>query len=160
MDNEERLLYEWSALERPYKRWSRDFYSTIIVLAFLVSVIMFFIEGVMPVLVVWAVVFMAWAINKTQPQEAKYLLTNWGIRTTNAIYRFEEMKSFWFEDRHGQKLMRMLTGRFPGQLILVIPAEDEEKIKKIMLEKVVMEKPDPNWSDKVVKWWSEKVPLD
>jgi len=157
---EEKAVFEWKAMDRPHKVWSKDFYSTVIVLAFLVSVIMFFIEGVLPVLVVWAVVFAMWQMNKVVPGEEEYAITTWGIRTKERTFRWEEMNTFWFEDKWGSRLLRVLTTRVPWQLILVIDPSTEETIKKLMVENVVYEVPKVTWMDKLVKWFGEKLPLE
>jgi len=157
---DENVVFEWKAMDRPHKQWSKDFYSTVIVLAFLVSVIMFFIEGFLPVLVVWAAVFAMWQMNKVQPKEEEYAITVWGIRTKERTYRWEEMNTFWFEDKWGSRLLRVLTSRVPWQLIVVIKKEDEEQIKKIMIENVAYEVPKQTWIDKMVKWFGEKMPLE
>jgi len=157
---EENVVFEWKAMDRPHKVWSRDFYSTVIVLAFLVSVIMFFIEGLLPVLVVWAVVFAMWQMNKVEPKEEEYAINTWGIRTKERTYRWEEMNTFWFEDKWGSRLLRVLTNRVPWQLILVIKKEDEEEIKKLIVENVAYEEPKQTWMDRMVKWFGEKLPLE
>jgi len=157
---EENVVFEWKAMDRPHKQWSKDFYSTVIVLAFLVSVIMFFIEGLLPVLVVWAAVFAMWQMNKVQPKEEEYAITVWGIRTKERTYRWEEMSTFWFEDKWGSRLLRVLTSRVPWQLIVVIKKEDEDRIKQIMMENVAYEVPKQTWIDKMVKWFGEKMPLE
>lgn len=157
---EEKVLFEWKAMDRPHKKWSKDFYSTVIVLAFLVSVILFFIEGLLPVLVVWAIVFAMWQMNKVEPKETTYAVTSWGLKTDERTFRWEEMNSYWFEDKWGSRLLRVLTNRVPWQLILVIEKKDETKLKKLIGEHVMYEVPKKTWMDRVVKWFGEKMPLE
>ncbi len=157
---EEKVLFEWSAMDRPHKVWSKDFYSTVIVMAFLISVILFFIEGLLPVMVVWAVVFMMWSMNKVQPQKTDYAITTWGLRMKEGAYRFEEMNLFWFEDRWGSRLLRIYVTRMPWQLVIVINKEDEEEIRKLLVRSVAYEVPTPSMMDKAVKWLGEKMPLE
>ena len=87
-DLTEKIIFEWESYERPHKVWTKEFYSSVIVIAFLVSVILFFIEGVMPVFVVWALVFMMWAMSRTEPLVTKNTMTTWGIRSVNNFYFF------------------------------------------------------------------------
>lgn len=157
---EEKVLFEWKALDRPNKIWSKDFYSTVIVLAFLVSVIMFFIEGILPVIVVWAIVFMMWSMNRLPSQETDYAITNWGIRTKDGTFRWEEMNIFWFEEKWGSYLLRISMNRLPWQLILVVDKKDEREIKGIVTQFVAYEVPKSTWSDRVVKWIGDKIPLE
>lgn len=158
---EERELYSWQAVARVYKTRGKDFYSTVIVLAVLISVIMFFIEGIMPVLLVWAIVFVIWAINKTPPEEVKHTITNRGIRTGGGIYFWEEMVFFFIEDDGENKVLRVvLARRFPGQLGLVLKKGDEEKIKQLIGKRVELNKPEPGWMDRFIVWFKKKVPLE
>ncbi len=158
---DEKVLLTWRSEERLYKTRGREFYSTIIVLAVLVSVILFFIEGIMPALVVWAVVFMIWATSKTPPIETEHQLTSWGIRTSGKLYRYSQMTIFWLEEKWNKTILRVLLLSFPGQLLLLVNKEDEVKIKKILSDnQVIMQKPEPSRMDNLVKWFGEKIPLE
>jgi hypothetical protein len=94
---EESIIFEWTSYERPQKKWSKEFYSSVIVMAFLGSVILYFIEGIMPILVIWALVFMLWAMSRSEPRQEKYAISTWGLKTKDRTYRFESMNHFWFE---------------------------------------------------------------
>jgi len=158
---DERSLLIWRSPERLHKARTKEFYSTIVVLAVLVSVIMFFIEGLMPVFVIWAIVFVVWATTKTPPVEAEHEITTWGIKTGGKLYRYNSMVVFWMEEKWEKTVLRIILNVFPGQLVLIINKADEEKIKKILADnQLTMQKPDPSSTDKVVKWLSEKIPLD
>lgn len=155
-------LLKWKSQERVYKKRGKDFFSTVIVIAVLVSIIMFFIEGVMPVVLIWAVVFVMWAINKTPPKESEHQMTSWGIRTGGNLYVYGNMVCYWFEEKWGTKVMYVLMERgFPKLLMILVNANDEEKIRKVMKQVgLPMQKLEPSRLDKMVKWLGEKVPLD
>ena len=158
---DEKALLTWRSAERLFKQRGKEFYSTIIVLGVLISVILFFIEGVMPALVVWAVIFVIWATGKTPPAESEHQITSWGIRTAGKLYRFSEMTVFWLEEKWDKTVLRVLLLTFPGQLVLLVNREDEAKIKKMLSDnRVTMRKPEPTWTDNLVKWFGEKIPLE
>jgi hypothetical protein len=157
---EEKVLHTWKSVERPFKKWSKEFYSTVIVLAVLVSIIFFFIEGLMLVMVIWAVVFMAWAISRTEPGTREHKITDKGIRTGGVLYRWETMLVYWLEEKWDKKLLRVLLNKFPGQLVLVYDKGEEKKIREVMSRFVLLEKPEATWTDRVVKWFGEKLPLE
>jgi hypothetical protein len=157
---EEKILYSWKSVERPHKRWGKEFYSTVIVLAVLVSIVFFFIEGVMPVLVIWAVVFMGWAMSKTEPGMVGHEITSRGIRTGGKLYRWEIMRVYWFEDKWDKKLLKVLLSKFPGQLVLVYGKSEEKKVREAMGGFLPLEKPEDTWADRAVKWFTKKVPLE
>jgi len=159
-NHEEKLLLEWDAYERPQKKWSKEFYSSVIVMAILASIIFYFIEGLMPVLVIWAMVFMLWAMSRTEPRIEKYALTSWGLRTTERTYRYESMATFWFETKWGGRLLRINLAGAPWHIVIVIDAAKEAQIRKFMIEKVIYQEPQVTWIDRLVKWLGDKIPLE
>jgi len=159
-DLSERILLEFEAYDRPHKVWSREFYSSVIVIAFLVSIIFYFIEGVMPVVVIWALVFMLWSMAKTVPQMVRTILTTWGLKSQEKTYRYEEMTVFWFETKWGTRLMRINLATIPWHLVVVIDPKKEEELKNTMLERVIYQDPPVTWVDRALKWVGEKMPLE
>lgn len=159
-DLSEKTLIEFEAYDRPHKVWSKEFYSSVIVIAFLVSIILYFIEGMMPVVVIWALVFMLWAMAKTEPKMAKTAVTSWGLKAADKTYRFEEMTNFWFETKWGSRLMRINLDGLPWHLVVVIDPAKEEEIKKAMVSGVIYEEPEVTWVDRTLKWVGEKMPLE
>ena len=164
---EEKQLLHWVGLERPFKQRPREFFSTVLVLALLVGIILFFIEGLMPVLVVGAVTFMVFVLYKTEPGKVEYAVTSFGVGVGSARYRWEEFIAFWFEDKWGSRVLNLQTVRpVPGLVMMVLPGEgdksgvSEEDFKKALLKYLPMEKPEPGWADKAVSWVSKKVPLE
>jgi len=159
-DITEKIIMEWESYERPHKVWTKEFYSSVVVIAFLVSVILFFIEGVMPVFVVWALVFMMWAMSKTEPLITKNTLTTWGIRSVNKFYDFAKMGNFWMETKWGTRLLRVNLREAPWHVVFVISKEVEDKIKEEMSKIVPFMEPEPTAMDKLTKWLGEKIPLE
>lgn len=160
LNSEEVILLEWTSYERPQKKWSKEFYSSVLVMAFLASVILYFIEGIMPVLVIGAMVFMLWAMSRTEPRLEKYALSTWGLKTKERTYRFENMSQFWLESKWGGRLMRINLIGAPWHLVIVVNSESEGKLKKLMLQYVAYQEPPITWSDRLVKWFGDKVPLE
>ena len=159
-DLSEKVIVEFDAYDRPHKVWSKEFYSSVIVIAFLVSIIFYFIEGMMPVIVIWALVFMLWAMAKTEPKMTKTTLTSWGLRSVEKLYRYEEMTSFWFETKWGTRLMRINLASVPWHLVVVIDPKKEEELKNVMLERIIYQEPEVTWVDRALKWVGEKMPLE
>lgn len=157
---EERVLLEWEAYERPHKVWSKEFFSSIVVIAFLVSVIFYFIEGIMPVFVIWALVFMGWAMSRTEPRKVKHELSNWGIRISGTTQDYSIINNFWIESKWGSRLLRLNTQVAPWHMVLVLDPKIEAELKQLMLKRVVYSEPIPTWVDKAIHWVSEKMPLE
>lgn len=155
---DEHVLHSWKSPERVFRGANKELYSTIIILATLISIILFFIEGFMPVLVVWAMVFAFWALSKTPPLESTHQLTTWGIRTGATLYRFSEMKVFWFDKQESHVLLRALITKFPGQILLIINPNDESLLKRHISEAGVhYEIPPQNILDKTSQWFQKRI---
>lgn len=159
-DLEERVLLEWSAYERPHKVWSKEFFSSIIVIAFLVSVIFYFIEGLMPVFVIWALVFMGWTMSKTEPGRVTHLLTNWGLNISGKTLVYSSITNFWIESRWGSRLLRINTETAPWHMVLVLDPEIESRLREELVKRVVYSEPVPTWVDKAIQWVGQKMPLE
>ncbi|NCP47350.1 hypothetical protein AUJ42_02015 [Candidatus Collierbacteria bacterium CG1_02_44_10] len=159
-DLSEKILLEFEAYDRPHKVWSKEFYSSVIVIAFLVSIIFYFIEGVMLVVVIWALVFMLWAMAKSKPSMITSTLTSWGLKSFDKTYRYEEMTSFWFETKWSTRLLRINLVAVPWHLVVVIDPKIEEELKNLMLERVIFQEPPVTWVDRALKWVGEKMPLE
>ena len=164
---EERDLVRWVGLERPFKHRPKEFFNTVLVLALLVSIIFFFIEGLMPVLVIAAVTFMIWVLYKTEPGPTEYVITNHGVMTGKSRYLWDELVCFWFEDKWGSVVLNIQTLRpMPGVVMMVLPQSgdksgvDQEGLKKLLLKYLPMERPPESWTDKAVTWVGKKVPLE
>lgn len=160
LDLSEKVLLEFEAYDRPHKVWTKEFYSSVIVIAFLVSIIFYFIEGIMPVLVIWALVFMLWAMAKTEPRMITTTLTSWGLKSGERTFRYEEMNSFWFETKWGTRLLRINLAVMPWHLVVVIDPGKEAEIKSLFLKKVIYEEPVSTWADRAMKWLGQKMPLE
>lgn len=158
---EERDVLVWRSMERAYKMRGKEFFSTVVVLALLVSVILFFIEGLMPVMVIWAIFFVVWSANRTPPVETDHRLTTLGIRTGGSFFRFSEMRQAWVEEKYADRVLRIMLSKFPGQASLIIKKEDERKIIEYLADKgVIIFKPDLTKVERLVKWMGEKIPLE
>jgi hypothetical protein len=159
---EEKTFISWTGPVRPFKKRGREFFSTVLALAVLLAIIFFFIEGVMPVFVIGAVVFLIYILSTVPPENTEYKLTNRGIKIAEKSYAWEVMSRFFLTERWGQKLLVVeMPGTFPGRLELVLTDDVyEEELKKIMLKYLPLEKTPPGFLDKAVGWLSQRIPLE
>lgn len=161
---EEKTILAWESESRPFKKRGRDYYSTVLVLAILVGVIFFFIEGLMPVLLVASVVFVVFAVSKAEPRVIKHKITTRGVATEGGKFWWDELVTFWLEEKWGYDLVHILTlRRWPRRVLLVLPKSGEvskKKAKEVLGSFLPLEKPEETGVDKVVKWLGEKIPLE
>jgi len=161
---QERELLSWESEERLAIKKSRDFYSTMMVMAILVGIVLFFIEGIMPVLVVAAVAFVGFALINAQPRVVKHQITTKGVVTDSQRLVWEELGDYWIDEYEGRKTLHILTTkRWPPRLAMILPKKDgisENDIKKILSQYLQWEEPVTTRVDKMVDWFNRKVPLE
>ncbi len=161
---QERELLRWEAEERLAIKKSRDFYSTMMVLAILVGIVLFFIEGIMPVLVVAAILFVGYALINAEPRIVMHQITNKGIVTEGARYVWDELGNYWIDEQEGRKVLHVMTyRRWPTRLVMVLPKSggvNENDVKGVLSEYLEWEVPTVTRIDKMVSWFNEKVPLE
>src|SRR3972149_8400337 len=76
----ERELISWKAAARPFKRRDRRFYVTVFAMAGIAGAVLFAIEGVMPVVLIIALVFLFYVLSTVEPEEIEYVITNKGVK--------------------------------------------------------------------------------
>jgi hypothetical protein len=162
VNKSENVLPEWVSASRPFKTRTREFYKTTTALVFLVVVILAFIGEFLLIGVILATYFVAYVLSTVPPETIKHKVTTLGIETADHFHKWEEMHEFWFDERHGQKMMvvRLLFG-FPSHLQLLLGEVSEEKLKKIISDKIpYREKPERTFLDRTSAWLSDKLPLE
>ena len=159
--DEEKPLLTWKSAARPHKKRSREFFTTIGAIVFLLSIIMAFFKEFLLIGTVWAVAFLSYVLAKTEPETVEHSLTSRGVKTEKNKYRWGELMRFWFEEKWGQTILYIDTFRaFPGRLMMLLGDVPREKAKEILVKKIPYDKPEATFVDRAGKWLSEKVPLE
>ena len=159
---EKRELLSWKSPSRPYKKRGKDFYTTIITLAVLVCIILFFMQEILAVLAVVAFVFLTFVLSMVPPEEITHRIYNTGIETGGHFHPWEDLVSYRFETRwESDILFVQMRKRFPGALYLLIGDMKREDIEKaIGMALVKRDDVDLTWMDRTAEWLSKKVPLE
>lgn len=156
----EEMILEWQAPNRPFKKRNRQYYTTIAIIVFLISLILFFAGQFLPIAVVMAVGFLSYVLSAVPPEMIVNQFTTYGVRTDGQLYHWEELGRFWYGERFDQKLLHIEVNRFPNQLTLLLGNQTEEALTAVLSGVLLQEKPLPTAFDKATKWIEEKIPLD
>jgi len=151
-----KTLLEWEAPSRPFRKKDRSYYTTIIILAiFLVLVVFFWLKDFLLIGVILSFAFVAYVLAFVPPGMVNYKISTQGIIVGEDFYFWHFLDSFWFKEKDGVKVLHIQTHlRFPAQLMLVLGTEDEEKVKKIGARFLPFhEIPYKSWMEK----WSESL---
>lgn len=156
----EKVLLEWSAPSRPFKKHNRQVFSTIGVIGLLIGLILFFAGQVIPVAVVFAAIFLIYVMFSTPPTMVVHKLTTHGIRVEKTIYYWDEMGRFWFTDSYGIPVLHIEIDRFPNRLTLLIGDIQKDDMEELLSQLLLNEIPPLTAYEKASKWLREKLPID
>ncbi|MBP7700474.1 hypothetical protein KA111_00235 [Candidatus Woesebacteria bacterium] len=156
----EDTIFEWDSPSRPFKKRNRQYHTTVMTIAILLCLILFFAGQVLTIAVVIALVFLAYIMSTIPPHAITNKITSYGIRSDEDLYYWDELGRFWFDEKYGQKILHVEVGRFPHRLALLLGNEKEETFKEILSEVLLMQKPALTSTEKFADWLKNKVPLD
>lgn len=157
---EEKILFEWEALERPYQRKDREFWTTVLSILGLVCLILFFVKEWFLIAALIALVFLYYVLTTVPPQKAKYKITTKGVYLApSQRIDWDFFRRFWFDQKWGHQLLNFETWlNFPRVISFVIPESEEKKIAQIVEKYLPQEKSPPNFLDKFSSWLTKKFP--
>jgi hypothetical protein len=159
--NEEKVLFEWEAPERSFKKRDKDFWITVVAILVLFSVVLFFIKEFFLIVALTSVLFLYYVLSTVPPGKIKNKITNRGIHFGDVKYGWNLLLRFWFKKSLDSHLLEFETNlRIPRQISLVINIDDKKKIKDIVLKKLPLVESSPNFVDKLTKWFGDRLPLE
>jgi len=156
--NSEKILLTWQASSRPFKRRSKDFYVTLVTMASVVGLVIFLVEGFMPILLLISLLFLFYVLSTVEPETIEYQITSLGIRIADKTTEWEMMKQFWFTKRFGCELLVIEIFRIPGRIELVIGEGKKTEIKKELEKRLVHQEVPASSLDRIVQKISQIFP--
>lgn len=158
---EAKTLFSWKAPVRPFKKRSREYFTTLAAIVFLIGVILFFLKEWFLIGVVAALMFVTWVLATVPPEEEEHLVTNKGLRVHGRFYPWEWLQQFWFVTKLSERLLMVQTKLVaPRRLMLVLRVVEEEKVKETLTKYLIFDKPEETWLEKAGQWLQKKVPLE
>src|SRR5688572_17389121 len=100
-----KTLLSWSAPGRPYVKRGKQFYSTAILIALLLSVLAFLFSQYVLILVIFSLVFVGFAFSMVPPKNFHYRISNQGVMVEDHFYLWQELYDFYFKRKEGEDIM-------------------------------------------------------
>lgn len=156
-----KTLLAWTAPERLFKKRSREYFSTIGAIVFLLVVILLFLKEWFLILTIIALAFVVYIMATIEPRKVKHEITTKGIVTGGRKYDWEELGRFWFTEKWGQKILHIeALVRLPRQLMMILSEINKAQVEKILSQYLSSEEPEKTWIDNAGEWLSRRVPLE
>jgi hypothetical protein len=113
-------------------------------------------------LVVFSLIFLAFALAIVPPRPFYYKVTSEGIRIENHFFIWEELYDFYFMKHHGQETLHVRTKAFfPGELTITLGDISVKQIKAAILPYLPFrEYVQPGFIEQAGNWLEKNFPLE
>jgi len=154
----ERDLLTWIAPARPFKKRDRQFYTTVFAIAGIVSLVLFLAEGLMPVILIVALVFLYYVLSTVPPENIECKVTTKGVKIAGKLTEWQALTRFCFGERSGSEILVFETFLIPGRIEIVIDPKIKDDLKKEISAYVPYEEIPATGLDRVTDWVAQKLP--
>jgi hypothetical protein len=154
----ERDLLVWTAPARPFRKRDRQYFVSVFAIAGIVSLVIFIAEGLMPVVLIVALVFLYYILSTVPPENIEYKITNKGVKVADSLTQWPVLIRFWFGKRGEVDILFFETHLIPGRMELVINSEIKNDLKKEISAYIPFEEAPATGLDKVTGWVGSKLP--
>ena len=157
-----KTLYVWKAPIRPFQQRGREFWKTVLTIAFFVGFILFLFKEWLLIATIASLLFVYYVLSTVEPEKIEHKITSRGIIYAGEMYYWEIISQFWFSEKYAQRLINFeLRGEgFVHRLILMVGEGDEKTIKSILTKYILEQEIPPSFLDKASDWIQKKVPLE
>lgn len=153
----EQTLVSWSTKTRPFKRRSKEFYIKLVSIASLIGIVLFIIEGIMPVLLLVSIIFLFYVLSTVEPEDVNCEITNLGIKIDGKRQEWSTLGRYWFVNRMGSELLVIETNSITGRLELMINPEIKDKLKSSLSKFLDHEEVPASSVDRASNWLDRKI---
>lgn len=157
-----KTLLSWHAPGRPFKRRSKQYFMTAILITFLIQVILLLFHQYMLMLVVFSLLFVSFAFASVPPKNFHYRISTEGIMLEDHFFIWHELYDFFFTKRNGVEILNVRTKSiFPGILTITLGDVPKEHVRNILVRYLPFrEYIKPTFMEKSGDWLSANFPLE
>lgn len=157
-----KTLISWSAPGRPYRKKSREFYVTGLMLVLLIDIILFVFSEYLLMFVVLTLYFFSVALGSTPPQNFHYRISNQGIKIEDHFFIWKELYDFYFKNVDGMEILVVRTKSIiPGELKITLGDVPSDHVRRVMAGYIpYREVMKPTFMEKSSDWLAKTFPLE
>ena len=157
-----KTLLTWKAPGRPFRKHTKEFYLTSLLIMLLIEIILFLFSEYALMAVVASLTFVAFALVTVPPHNFLLKISTEGIMIEDHFYLWQELYDFYFKNRDGVQVLHIRTRAFlPGELTMTLGTVTEEAVKKAMLPFLPFrEYVKPTFLERSGAWLAKNFPLE
>ncbi len=161
-DFDVRTMVSWSAPGRPFRKKSRQFYLSVLLILMFFLVILFLFSQYELMVVLLALTFLSFALSVVPPHDFHYKITTEGIKVEDYFYIWSELYDFYFKRIDGADILILRTQvMFPGELKISLGNLTRDHLRKILVRYLpYREFVQPTFMEKSAEWLTRNFPLE
>lgn len=156
-NNNPQTLLIWRSPLRPFMKRGPQVIRFYLLMGGIVTIIVLLFGDFMMVFPVWALVFIAYVFTVIEPPEAIHRVTQFGIDTAGATYRWESLSHFYYTKKLRYTQL-VLVGHEPyvTHTYIVIPHELQDQITQLLTKRLIYYDQAPNTAvDRLATFFSQ-----
>jgi hypothetical protein len=157
-----KTLLSWSAPGRPFKKKTRQFFLSVILLLLFFEVILFLFSQYELMVVLLTLTFLSIALSIVPPHDFHYKITTEGIKVEDYFYIWSELYDFYFKKIEGQEVLIIRTqDLLPGELKISLGGNSRDHLRRVLVAYLpYREYVKPTFMEKSAEWLSHNFPLE
>jgi hypothetical protein len=158
-----KTFLSWQAPGRPFMERSREYFINAFLIMMAIEIILFLFSQYLLMILVFSLIFLAFAFASVPPRKFSYKISTEGIRIENHFFIWEELYDFYFLNHHGKEVLYVGTKMFfPGELTLTLGENMHPNEVKVVLLRFLpfREYVEPSFLQKSGEWLERNFPLE
>src|SRR5690348_8400136 len=103
---------EWKSAGRPFKEHSREYFINAFLIMIALEIILYFFSQYLLMVLVFSLVFLAFAFASVPPRTFTYKVTSEGVLIEKDFFIWDELYDFYFFKHHGKETLYITTRAF------------------------------------------------
>lgn len=156
-------LPKWVAPSRLFKKRGKEYFSTILAIVFLLTVILFILHEWLLIVLVFTFAFFSYVLATVKPDDINHQITTKGIKIDRRYYLWSDLTEFWIENKYGYFVFHIsMPLKSPGRIILLIKdTKLKSEVLEFLSEKLIYhEEPQKTWAERAGDWLEQKIQLE
>jgi hypothetical protein len=153
---------EWTAPGRPFRKRTKQFYLTAILIVLLVEIIAFLFSQYLLMIVTLSLVFVAFVLATVPPKDFHYRISSEGITIEDRFFLWQELYDFYLKTVDGVETIHIRTeSYFPGELVITLGDMKANAIRDVIINFLPFrEYVKPTFMEKAGDWLAKNFPLE
>lgn len=155
-DNPQTLLI-WRSPLRPFVKREPRIIRFYLLMGGLITILVLLFGDFMAVFPVWALIFIAYVFTVIEPPEVVHRITQFGIETAGATYRWESLSHFYYTMRLRYTQLVLVTHEpYMTHTYIIIPREIQPQITQELTKHLIyFDKAPHTMVDRIAEFFSQ-----